>query len=172
MDIPLHETVYRIGSEAHLALAEEMRQLHLTGRVDLCEIDRCIIEETELGAYGMFGNTKVPLDCPMDIDDADLHEAEYKGKKVQLNKPKRNSSGGKKYVVFTRNSNGNVIKVQFGDMKGGLTSKINDPEARANFAKRHSCDTKTDKTTPGYWSCRLPRYAKLLGLKASGAKWW
>jgi len=28
-------------------------------------------------------------------------------------------------------------------------------------------DKKTDKTKALYWSCRLPRYAKLLGLKSS-----
>ena len=30
-----------------------------------------------------------------------------------------------------------------------------DPKARANFRARHSCDTKKDKTTAGYWSCRM-----------------
>jgi len=48
--------------------------------------------------------------------------------------------------------------------RSGLSSKINDPEARASFAARHDCANKTDKTSPGYWSCRLPRYAKQLGL--------
>ncbi len=29
-----------------------------------------------------------------------------------------------------------------------------------------------DKTTPKYWSCRLPRYAKLLGLKSNFSGFW
>ena len=29
-----------------------------------------------------------------------------------------------------------------------------DPNARANFRSRHSCDTASDKTTPRYWACR------------------
>lgn len=169
---PLCETVYRMGSDAHLALAREMRKLMDGGKLDLCWIDRRILAETDLGEFGYFEGRRVPLDCPFDSLDADLNEAEYKGKDVELNKPKRNSGAGKKYVVYTKNDSGNVIKVTFGDMKGGLTSKINDPEARANFAKRHNCEAKNDRTKPGYWSCRLPRYAKLLGLKAVGAKWW
>jgi hypothetical protein len=28
-----------------------------------------------------------------------------------------------------------------------------DEERRANFKSRHNCDEKTDKTTPGFWSC-------------------
>ena len=31
---------------------------------------------------------------------------------------------------------------------------------------------KTDKTKASYWSCRLPRYAKLLGLKSSFSGFW
>jgi hypothetical protein len=62
-------------------------------------------------------------------------------------------------------------KVSFGGTTG-LKAKINDPEARRNFAKRHNCAEKKDKTKPGYWSCRLPRYSKLLGLKGSYSGFW
>jgi hypothetical protein len=92
----------------------------------------------------------------------ELTEAEYQGKDVELNKPKR-SSGSKKYQVYVKNDKGNVIKVNFGDEKGGLTAKINDPEARKAFADRHDCKNKKDKTKAGYWSCNLPRYWKALG---------
>ncbi len=40
------------------------------------------------------------------------------------------------------------------------------------FAARHDCKNKTDKTKASYWSCRLPRYAKLLGLKSSFSGFW
>ena len=56
---------------------------------------------------------------------------------------------------------GKVIVVNFGDVKGGLTSKINDPEARKKFANRHNCKDKKDKTKAGYWACRVNRYANL-----------
>lgn len=97
-------------------------------------------------------------------------EAKYQGKEVTLNKPKR--GGPKKFYVYTRNpKTGKIIKVNFGDTSG-LSAKINNPEARRNFAKRHNCATKKDKTKAGYWSCRLPRYAKLLGLKSSFGGFW
>lgn len=101
-----------------------------------------------------------------------IFEAEYKGRKVELNKPTR-SSGPKKYKVYVKNpKTGNVIKVNFGDVKGGLTSKINDKDARKAFADRHNCETKKDKTKPGYWSCNLPKYAKSLGLSGGGNFYW
>ena len=100
-----------------------------------------------------------------------LDEAKYKGKEVKLNKPMR-SSGPKKYKVYTKNAKGNVVVVNFGDAKGGLTAKINNAKARKAFSDRHNCPTKKDKTKAGYWSCRLPRYASLLGLKSSFGGYW
>ena len=98
-----------------------------------------------------------------------ISEAKYQGKEVALNKPKR--GGSKAYYVYTRNpKTGKVIKVSFGS--GGLKAKINNPEARRNFAARHNCAAKKDKTKAGYWSCRLPRYASLLGLKSSFGGYW
>lgn len=119
--------------------------------------------------YGLYEGSYVPLEQPM----IELTESEYQGRDVELNKPKRNSGEGKKYVVYVKDpSSGNVKKITFGDAKGGLSSKINDKEAAASFAARHNCDTKNDKLSPGYWSCRLPRYAKDLGLKGGGNYFW
>tara|TARA_Y100001937_G_scaffold79123_1_gene107274 strand:- start:15404 stop:15766 length:363 start_codon:yes stop_codon:yes gene_type:complete len=110
--------------------------------------------------FGLYEGVHVPLEQPM------LEEEE-------LNKPKRNSGDGKKYVVYVKNpQTGNVKKIQFGDKKGGLPARINDREAARNFASRHNCDTKTDKLSPGYWACRLPKYAKELGLKGGGNYFW
>jgi hypothetical protein len=53
-----------------------------------------------------------------------------------------------------------------------MSAKINDPKARKAFAARHKCAQKTDRTKPSYWSCRLPRYAKLLGLKSTFSGYW
>ena len=90
----------------------------------------------------------------------------------ELNKPKR-SSGPRKYVVYVKDpKTGNVKKINFGDAKGGLTAKINDRDAARSFAARHNCDTKTDKLSAGYWACRLPKYAKELGLKGGGSYFW
>lgn len=98
-----------------------------------------------------------------------LDEAKYQGKEVELGKPHR--GGPKKFFVYVKNKNGNVIKVAFGDT-GGLKAKINDPKARKSFVARHKCDQKKDKTSPGYWACRLPYYAKSLGLSGGGNFFW
>lgn len=98
-----------------------------------------------------------------------LNEAEKK-KTPALNKPKR--GGSKKFYVYVRNPKTKKIKkVSFGDTTG-LSAKINNPQARKAFAARHKCAQKTDKTKASYWSCRLPRYASLLGLKSSFSGFW
>lgn len=102
-----------------------------------------------------------------------LNEAKKKSKKKgpKLNKPMRSSSGGKAYKVYVKDpKTGNIKTVRFGS--GGLRAKINDPKARQAFAKRHKCSTRNDKTKASYWSCRLPRYAKLLGLKSNFSGFW
>jgi hypothetical protein len=97
-----------------------------------------------------------------------LYEVDKK-KNPPIGKPKR--GGSKKFYVYVRNPKTKKIKkVSFGQV--GMSAKINDPKARRAFAARHNCDQKTDKTKASYWSCRLPRYAKLLGLKSSFSGFW
>lgn len=96
---------------------------------------------------------------------------ESKKENKPLNKPMRDSSGGKAYKVYVRDPKTKNIKtIRFGS--GGLRAKIDNPEARKAFAARHKCSEKTDRTKPSYWSCRLPRFAKLLGLKGSFSGFW
>ena len=99
-----------------------------------------------------------------EIRGSKLDENKKKKKDPPIGKPKR--GGSKAYYVYVRNPKTKKIKkVSFGS--GGLRAKINNPKARNAFAKRHRCTTATDKTTARYWSCRLPRYAKQLGIAAS-----
>ena len=98
-----------------------------------------------------------------------LNEAEYRGKDVPLNKPKR--GGSKKFYVYTKNKKGNVVKVSFGGTTG-LNVKIDEPGARASFAARHKCAQKKDKTKPGYWACNIGRYWKSLGGKRNFSGYW
>jgi hypothetical protein len=79
--------------------------------------------------------------------------SEYQGRKVKLGKPFRTPNGPKKFSVYVRNEKGNVIKVNFGDPN--MKIKKNIPERRRSFRARHNCDQKTDRTTPGYWSCKM-----------------
>ena len=53
------------------------------------------------------------------IDENDLFEAEYQGRKVKLNKPMRGDV--KKFKVYVKNEKGNVTKVNFGH--GGTSAK-------------------------------------------------
>lgn len=89
-------------------------------------------------------------------------------KDVELNKPKR--GGPKKFYVYVKDGD-KVKKVTFGDTSG-LDVNFDDEEARKSFAARHQCHLKKDKTTPGYWSCNLPKYASELGLKNGGNFFW
>lgn len=165
------DNIFRPGSESFYTLVEEVRKLYSDGVIILENLDKVMFEDTDIGMFGMIDNQKVPLDIPM-LNDEVINEAEYKGKEVELNKPMRSSSP-KKYKVYVKNpKTGKVIVVNFGDVNGGLTSKINDPEARKNFASRHDCKNKKDKTKAGYWSCNLPRYAKMLSLSGGGNYYW
>jgi len=98
-----------------------------------------------------------------------LNEAEKK-KNPPLGKPKR--GGSKKFYVYVRNPKTKKIKkVSFGDTTG-LSTKINNPEARRAFAARHKCAQKTDKTKASYWSCRIGRYWKSLGGSKNFSGYW
>jgi hypothetical protein len=62
--IPLFETVYRIGSDKHLALIKEARKMYSRNVIDLCEDDKALIK-THLGEFGIYEGESVPLDLPM-----------------------------------------------------------------------------------------------------------
>jgi hypothetical protein len=62
--IPLFETVYRIGSDKHLALIKEARKMYSRNVIDLCEEDKELIG-THLGEFGIYEGESVPLDLPM-----------------------------------------------------------------------------------------------------------
>ena len=160
-NIPLFESVFRIGSNAHLKLIKEARKLYSRNVIDLSEDDKHIIN-THLGEFALFEGEAVPLDLPM-------LEAEFKGKDVKLNKPKR--GGPKAYYVYIRDPKTKRIKkVTFGS--GGLKAKIRNKKARNAFSKRHRCPEKKDRTKASYWSCNLPRYASMLGLGANMNTFW
>ena len=85
-----------------------------------------------------------------------LSEAEYQGRKVQLNKIMQGDV--KKFKVYVNNPSGNVVKVNFGHKgKGGektMSIKKNNPERRKSFRARHNCDNPGPKHKARYWSCR------------------
>jgi hypothetical protein len=160
------DNVFRPGSEAFYELLSESRKF-----IDMLnENDKELFKSTDIGEFVMFEGQMVPLDLPFE-EIEEINESEYQGKKVRLNYPTR-SSGPKKYKVFVRNpKTGKVIKVNFGDVSGGLSAKVSDPKARKSFAARHKCHLKKDKTKPGYWACRANRYGHLWGGKTYPGYW-
>lgn len=166
-DRPLTENIYRPFSKKYFDLFKEARELYKKGLIVITEEEEKILSNTDLGEYGYYNGVKVPLDFPMSMEQ--IQEVKHQGKDVELNKPKR--GGSKKFYVYVRKPGGGVKKVSFGDTTG-LKAKINDPKARKSFAARHKCAQAKDKTSAGYWSCRLPRYASMLGLKSNFTGFW
>lgn len=92
------------------------------------------------------------------VVEADIAEAEYQGRKVELNKPMQGDV--KKFKVYVKDpKTGNVKKVNFGhggsSVKGkSMRIRKNNPKARKSFRARHNCDNPGPKTKARYWSCR------------------
>ena len=88
--------------------------------------------------------------CGM-LEEQQLEEAEYQGRKVPLNKPMRGDV--KKFKVYVKDpSTGNVKKVNFGDKN--MRIKKSNPARRKSFRARHNCKNPGPKTKARYWSCR------------------
>ena len=62
--IPLFESDFRIGSNAHLRLIKEARKMYSRNIIDLCEEDEHLIK-THLGEFALYEGESVPLDLPM-----------------------------------------------------------------------------------------------------------
>jgi hypothetical protein len=174
--IPLVENVYRYGSESYFKLINEVRELYNEVKVDLSFIDEELIK-TDIGKKSIFEGKEVWLDIPME-DTEMLTEVKFRGKDVDTSSPQRDSSGGKAYKVYvsgcakkTKSNPSGVKKIRFGS--GGLRAKLNDPDRRKSYDSRHGCSKgrHNDKCMAGYWSCRLPRFSKKLGLSGGGT-WW
>jgi hypothetical protein len=230
--ISVNESVYRPGSEAHIDLLVETRELYDSGLIELNRKDEELFETTDIGKFGKFRGEVVPLDVFLieydggkyendeDNDELDVDEVEaylkkqgwgdlayenfidfeksdyYSGtlnsqkygremnnymtdlsrgliesvieekekKHPKLNKIKRNTGSGKKYVVYVKNpSTGNIKKITFGDKKGGLKAKTGNSKARKSFSARHNCPKKKDRMTAGYWACRLNKSGLVKG---------
>lgn len=158
---PFRETVLRVGSKSFFEMISYIREN--INNIELDDIDKEIFE-TDIGEIvTLEDGTEIPLDLPFEYE---LNEAEYHGKTISLNQPKR--GGSKKFYVYVRDpKTKNVKKISFGDKE--LSVKASDPARVKSFVARHDCKNKKDKTKAGYWACRAPRY-KSLGIK--GGQWW
>ena len=156
------KTQMQLGQEA---IAESMVEIRsILNRIDGVNVpvqeeeytpfpkaDEFNIEEDE-----DFEEVLGPLGFPE--DETELFDAEYRGRKVPLNKPMRGDV--KKFKVYVKDpKSGNVKKVNFGH--GGTSAKRktmrirkSNPKARKSFRARHNCANPGPKTKARYWSCR------------------
>lgn len=67
--IPLHENAFRYGTEAQLSLFKEVRKLYNEDKLYLNPEDRWLVENTDIGNYGLFEGQFVALDVPMIEED-------------------------------------------------------------------------------------------------------
>lgn len=156
--VSLTETMFRYGSPKYFKIINEARELYRQGLYEVDEEEKEILE-SERGKFFIYNGDRLPLDFPM------INESEYKGKKVELGKPKK--GGPKKYFVYVKNPTTKKIKkVSYGSPD--MSANWNNPQARKSFAARHQCEKKTDRTTPGYWACRAH---KDFGNNVSGRFW-
>ena len=157
--VGVDKNVFRPGSQKFYAVFREARKLFKEGKYKPHNGEEREMLESDLGEFGLYEGEKVPLDSPM------LNEK----KDPPLNKPMKNSGGGKKYKVYVRNpKTGRIKMITYGDAKGGLKGNWNNAEARKSFAARHNCAEKKDKMKAGYWACRAHKH---FGKNVPGRFW-
>ena len=168
--LTLTDNVFRVYSEKYFDLVNEVRELYNQGKIKLNEEDQLMVE-SDLGKKVKIGKEYIYLDAPFiyetETEEDILSEAKHRGKNVKLNKPFRTPGGPKKFAVYVKTPGGGVKKVTFGDP--GLRVKNANKKAAKSFRARHKCSEKKDRTTAGYWSCSVGRYAKQLGLSSSNS---
>ena len=168
--LTLTDNVFRVYSEKYFDLVNEVRELYNQGKIKLNEEDQLMVE-SDLGKKLKIGKEYIYLDAPFiyetETEEDILSEAKHRGKNVKLNKPFRTPGGPKKFAVYVKTPGGGVKKVTFGDP--GLRVKNANKKAAKSFRARHKCSEKKDRTTAGYWSCSVGRYAKQLGLSSSNS---
>lgn len=168
--LSLTDNVFRVYSEKYFDLVNEVRSLWKEGKIKLNEEDTLMVE-SDLGEKVKIGKEYVYLDAPyiseVWTEEEIIEEAKHRGKNVKLNKPFRTSGGPKKFAVYVKTPGGGIKKVSFGDPN--LKVRNRNKGAAKSFRARHKCDQKKDRTTAGYWSCNVGRYAKQLGLSSSNS---
>ena len=77
--------------------------------------------------------------------------AEYRGRKVTLNKPRRTPGAKKKFEVFVKNDSGRVVRVAFGDPK--MSIKKDQPARTKSYCARSAGQGNTGNIfSANYWS--------------------
>ena len=171
-DVGFDRNIFRPGSTNFFALFRRARRLYQEGAYTPKSFDELELLESDVGRFGFYEGQLVPLDYPIECGNEEhLNEAEYKGKKVELNKPKRGGDGAYVYVNSGKKDKDGKIKVKKVSFGSSMPDAMGDSEAhrkrRKSYGDRHNCSDKKDKTQAGYWSCRA---TKFFGRDIAG--WW
>ena len=114
------------GSDAYNKTVAAAKKINAMDEITVCEACAlALMEDIKAG--------KMPLE-----------EAEYQGRNVPLGKPM--AGDVKKFKVYVKNPEGNVVKVNFGQK--GMKIKKNNPERRKSFRARHNCDNPGPRHKP------------------------
>ena len=127
----------------------------------MISLKKLLNEEIHIEEYNVENYHDIKEFCEfMKEYKSDMNEAEYQGRTVKLGKPMQGDV--KKFKVYVKNPQGNVVKVNFGH--GGSSAKKsgektmsirkNNPDARKAFRARHNCDSPGPRHKARYWSCR------------------
>ncbi len=171
--VGIDKNIYRPGSTKFFKVFREARSLYNLGLYAPKNSEELeLLESLEIGEFAIYEGQLVPLDYPIqEGNEEHLNEAEYKGKKVDLNKPKRGGDGSYVYVNSGNKNKDGTIKVKKVSFGSSMPDAMGDSDAhkkrRKNYGDRHNCSDKDDKTKPGYWSCRA---TKFFGRDIAG--WW
>lgn len=165
-NLTLTENIFMLYSQKYFDLINEVRNLWEKGLIDLNEEDTDLVE-SDLGKSVIVEGKKIYLDAPFPIDEEFLNESKHRGKNVNLNKPFRTPGGPKKFAVYVKTPKGTIKKVTFGDPN--MKTRAGNKKAAKSFSARHKCAQKKDRTTAGYWACRVPRFS---GKNKGSSKFW
>ncbi len=145
IDLPRQLSEQESDEYAHRLAAYMFEQGYQDFDIEISTEDQYIEEETYDG-----DDFFLEYDVMWFNEDDELDEAEYQGRKVPLGKPMRGDV--KKFKVYVKKPNGNVVKVNFGDPN--MKIKKSNPARRRSFRARHNCDNPGPRHKARYWSCR------------------
>jgi cation transport regulator ChaB len=158
VSLPMLEQVYNRGVGAYRTNPESVRpSVNSPEQWAMARVNN-FLRTIRTGRFrsGKHDTDLLPSKHPLSTRKArteGVEKAEYQGRDVELDRPFRLPSGSsKKFGVYVKDGD-KVRRVTFGSPD--MEIRRDDPEARANFRARHSCDTATDKTSARYWSCRM-----------------
>ena len=152
--IPIRENIYRFGSDSYLDLLKEVRSLYFKGELELSKLDEEFIL-SDIGTKDIYNGEEIWLDTPIMAES--LNEAEYNGRKVDVNSPGK--SGGKNYV-YVKGCLKDPKKVKKLTYGSSMPDRLRDAKRRKAYSARHGCKGLTlskDKCTKKYWACRKPK---------------